>query len=123
MVVHISAADFLAIGLDVAGFNGRQANRSAKTNKRRFLGHYGVTPESCSKIFDDLQTTQIPEARISKPDVDNFLMGLCWLKTYPIEEESAGKFKVVEKTARKHVWKYVNAIAALKGQKVSSPCW
>jgi hypothetical protein len=85
MVRHVSAADFLVIGLDVAGFHGRQANRSAKINNRRFVGHYGVTPESCSKIFDDLQTTQIAEARISKPDVDDFLMGLCWLKTYPIK--------------------------------------
>jgi hypothetical protein len=35
MVRHVSAADFLVIGLDVAGFHGRQANRSAKINKRR----------------------------------------------------------------------------------------
>jgi hypothetical protein len=59
MVKNVTAGDFLVLGLDLAGFHGRQANRSAKINKRGFLAYYGATPESCSRIFSDLQTTQI----------------------------------------------------------------
>jgi hypothetical protein len=69
-------------------------------------------------IFNDLQTTDIPEARNPNSDPLSLLIATHWLKTYPKEAQIAGTFKVDEKTARKYVWKYVQAIAALKGIKV-----
>jgi hypothetical protein len=69
-------------------------------------------------IFNDLQTTDIPEARTPNPDPLSLLIATHWLKAYPKKAQIAGTFKVDEKTARKYIWKYVQAIAALKGIKV-----
>jgi hypothetical protein len=59
MVFHLSADEFLALGLAHAGFDKR---RCAATSYRRFRAHYGANPASCSAIFFDLQTTLIEEA-------------------------------------------------------------
>jgi len=75
-----------------------------------------------AQIWEDLQTMEIPEARIDKKtmDLNYFLMGLRFLKRYPTECELAGTFKICEKTARTWAWFYAQKIQALKGQKVSS---
>jgi hypothetical protein len=118
MVISISPADWLHLGLEVTGFNSiRQACRD-EMKVERFRAHFGASPETCSAIFVDLQTTHIATARIAKPDVLYLLMAINWLKTYQTESQMAGTFKVDEKTVRTHIWKYVRAIQALKGQKV-----
>ena len=51
-----SAAKFMAIGLDLAGFkNWRDCNEN--TNLGRFRGRYGPSPMTCENIWDDLQTS------------------------------------------------------------------
>jgi hypothetical protein len=121
MVLFLSAADFLELGLHFAGFEQHRNQRTCMpTNLRRFRAHFGVSPEALSAIFTDLQTTTIVAARIDKPDPDHFLMALNWLRSYKVEEQLAGSCKVTEKTARKWIWKYTGAIQALKAAKVSS---
>jgi len=72
-----------------------------------------------AQIFHDLQTTMIEAACIDKPNLVYFLMTLNWMKTYKTEEEISGMFNVIEKTARKWIWIFTNAIQALKESKVS----
>lgn len=84
-----------------------------------FKAHYGAHPESFAVIFVDLQTTHIDAARIPNPDVLHFLLAFNWLMTYGTEHANSGMFQLDEKTIRKHVWRYVRAITALKDQKVS----
>jgi hypothetical protein len=120
MVLHLTAAEFLQLGLFLAGFDeGRQQRTRAKTNLRRFHGHYGVSPETCAAVFRDLQTAAIPAARIYRPNPAYLMMALDWLKTYKTEEQSAGHYNILEKTARKWIWQYTRAIQALKEEKVS----
>jgi hypothetical protein len=120
MVLLFSAADFLELGLDLAGFDQHRRQRTCMaTNLRRFRAHFGAGPEAFSAVFSDLQTTDIDGARIVKPNPVHFLMTMTWLCTYKVEEELAGLFKVCEKTARKWIWKYTGAIQALKALKVS----
>jgi hypothetical protein len=123
MVLHLSPAEFLELGLDIVGFEQHRRQRTCIATKlRRFRAHFGVGPEAYSAIFTDLQTTDIDGARIDKPNPIHFFMTMNWLCTYKVEEELAGTFKVSEKTARKWIWKYTSAIQALKGAKVGSKC-
>jgi len=70
MVLHLSAAEFFQSGLELAGFNEERNQRTcAATNLRRFNSFFGASPESCSAIFMDLQTTGIDAARINKPRI------------------------------------------------------
>jgi hypothetical protein len=117
---QLTAAEFLTLGLDIAGFSEERTQRTCyKTNTRRFHGHYGVSPETCAALFVDLQTTAIPAARIDKPNPFYMMMTLDWLKTYKTEEQMAAHFKVVEKSAGNWVWTYTKAIQGLKDDKVS----
>jgi hypothetical protein len=107
MVLHLSPAEFLELGLDIVGFEQHRRQRTCIATKlRRFRAHFGVGPEAYSAIFTDLQTTDIDGARIDKPNPIHFFMTMNWLCTYKVEEELAGTFKVSEKTARKWIWKY-----------------
>lgn len=49
-----------------------------------------------------------------------FLMALHWMSQYAVEEALAGRFGVIEKTARRWIWNYTRAIQALKDRKVRS---
>jgi hypothetical protein len=120
MALHLTAAEFFQYGLSLAGFDERKQERScAVTNLRRFHGHYGVSPETCAAVFEDLQTTETPAAWINKPNTSYMMMALNWIKTYKTEEQLAGRYNILEKTARKWVWAYTRAIQALKEEKVS----
>jgi hypothetical protein len=121
MVLFLSAANILELGLHFVGFEQHRCQRTCMTtNLRRFRAHFGVSPEAILAIFTDLQTTTIVEARINKPDPSHFFMAMNWLRAYKVEEQLAGSSKMTEKTARKWIWKYTEAVQALKAAKVSS---
>jgi hypothetical protein len=121
MVLLLSAADILGLGLHFAGFEVHRYQRTClATNLQRFRGHFGVSPEALSAIFTDLQTTNIVEAHIDNPNPSHFLTAINWLRAYKIEEQLAGGSKMTEKTAQKWIWKYTEAFQALKAAKVSS---
>ena len=117
-MVNIDPAAWLELGLDFAGFDDRRRMVHHKTNLQRFVAHYGASPEAHSAIFNDFQGTDIPQAHMAKPDPKSLLMATHWLKTYPKESQMSGFWKLDEKTCRNRMWKYVKAIAALKGLKV-----
>jgi hypothetical protein len=118
MVLKVSTNDFLLLGLHLVGFL-TCGSTCAATNIRRFRAAFGTTPESCSKIFIDLQTFA-PAANIAikKHNASYFLMTLNWLRSYMVEETLAGLYNLSEKTVRKWIWDYTIAIQALKEQKV-----
>jgi hypothetical protein len=69
MVLHLSAAKILLIGLHHAGFDDLCTQRNcAATNLRRFRASFGASPQSCSKMFTDLQTMEIHAANTNKPN-------------------------------------------------------
>jgi len=122
MVVIFTLDEILQKGLELCGFDRRrQSNVKRTTNLRRFKSHFGSNPIVYAQIWEDLQTTEIPEANISssKPCIDSFLMAMHLLKRYPTEDEQEGIFKICDKTARKWAWFYVQKVQALKKAKVS----
>jgi hypothetical protein len=84
---------------------------------RRWHAYFGASPETCAKIFRDLQTTAIDEAHVEQPCPIEFLVAFFWLKDNATEELIAGLFKMDEKTVRKWKWFYIRKIAALKEQR------
>ena len=93
---------------------------SLKTNQRRFKNYFGSTPYVCTLIWEDLQTTEILEARVEKKDIniEHFLMAMHFLKTYPKEYEREVAFDVSEKYGREKTWMWVEKIRGLKAEKV-----
>jgi hypothetical protein len=113
--------EMLHIGLEQVGFDlYRQNSVSRATNVLRFVSHYGSTPLVCAAVWEDLITTEIPEAKIAAGTApDKFFLGMYFLKVYPTEEKLAACFKVCEKAARKWAWIFACKIQALKAKKVS----
>jgi hypothetical protein len=120
MVVILTADEMMRIGLELCGFDWRRQNKACRAlNLRRFKAHFGSNPIVYAQIWEDLQTTMIPKARIDgKACVDSFLMAILFLKLYPTEEALSGVFKICERSVRKWVWYYVSKIQALKRAKV-----
>jgi hypothetical protein len=87
-------------------------------NVARFWASFGMGPGACASVFKELQTTEIDEACINNPKSGYFLMALNWLATYKTEHEMAGFFRCDEMTARTHIRKFVNTIAALKQKRL-----
>ena len=120
VLIHLSAAQFLEVGLRLAGFDLQcQANTHEKTNMGCFKSWYVTSPESCSAIFSDFQMTTIEGAFICKPSSYHFLMTLNWLATYKTAPKLAGMYNMDEKTACNHCWKYAKALQALKPAKIT----
>jgi len=122
VLIHIPADRFLVLSLELMGFEGSVDEPIVRTKKMfdRFMGCFGTTPEAASAIFSDLQTTTIDEARVASTVIKfkYFVMTLNWMKSYKVENELAGLFKVHEDTVRKWTWFYTKKIQALKAVKI-----
>lgn len=119
VLIHFTTEQFLNFGLSLTGFGDpRIARMSSKPKLTRFRDAYGTWPIVCSKIFDDIQTTNIDAARIEEPRHDYFLIALSWLKNYETESSMASRYDLDEQTIRIYVKKYVSAIRELKASKI-----
>ena len=118
MVVRIRDSEFMALGLERAGFI-RWKNHNYKTNLEHFKGWYGASPKSCELIWVDLQTTIEEEFRIdSDANPSHLLLTLHFLKSFQTELILAPTFRVTEKTARKWIGVYMAKLQLLKIHKV-----
>jgi hypothetical protein len=104
-----------------------QQRRHYKTNKQRFKSEFGAAPAACAKIWEDLQTTTVPEAKIDtkKCKLDHFLLAMNFIKMYPTEKQQANAFDKhgisSENTVRKWRWYFVERIKALAASKIKWP--
>lgn len=117
-LLTLSPDQWLRIGLQLVGFDVDRRNVCRRTKMERFIAHFGARPETVNAMYVDMQTTNIPEAFVQKPNVCYFLMALNWLKSYSTETVMAGRFKKDEKTVRKYIWKYSRHVSALIDLKV-----
>ena len=107
----------------LVGFNGAHIGKvKQSTSLSRFRSFYGSNPIVYAEIWQDLQTSLIPEARITTDAVflnlNYFLLAICFLKCYYTEAQLAGMFNICEKTARKCCWFFAKKIQALRAAKV-----
>jgi hypothetical protein len=96
MVVILTADGMMRIGLEMGGFDGRRQNKACRAlNLRRFMAHFRSNPIAYAQIWEDLQTTMIPKARIDgKVCVESFLMAILFLKIYPTDPPRFGLTKI-----------------------------
>lgn len=119
----VTPDELLWRGLVSVGFTGASILRVKRSTRlERFRSHFGSNPNVYSEMWEDLQTTPIPEARITTDAVfvnlDSFLLALYFLKCYPTEAQLAATFKVCERTARKCYRFFSKKMQALKAAKV-----
>ena len=93
----------------------------SKTNVQRFKDHYGANPVVVATIWEDLQTTNIPRARITVLKFEAFLEALNFLYRYKRESEREAQFDKSPKTIRKWSWYYLMKVQALKASKIVFP--
>ena len=119
VLLRFTKEEFLYLGLYLAGFTELQINNTNdKTNNERFVSWYFANPTMCSKIFEDLQTTNIEAAKLEDPTPKNLLLALYFLKRYPTKSQLAAFNKSTEKTALKWAWIYCEKLQAMKEAKI-----
>lgn len=123
-VMVLTADEIMKHGLKLVKYTRRRIKR-AKTirNIERFKGHFGSQPVVVAQIWEDLQTTQVVEARVPPVDLhlDHFLMAMHHLKRYPTELEREPLFDIDHHKGRDWVWFYVEKIQQLKKEKIVWP--
>ena len=120
----ITADEMLKKGLLLVNYSNRRIQRAKrKRNIERFVGHFGSEPVVLAQIFEDLQRTDIPEARVPPEDarLDRFLMAMHHLKRYPTELEREPIFDIDPCQGRDWVWYFLEKVQALKAEKIYWP--
>ena len=85
MVLVLTSHEIMGHGLVWAGYDRfRQENVKESTNIGRFKSKYGSTPLVCAMIWEDLQTTEIPEGHVDEMylDLKYFHAANNWLILY-----------------------------------------
>lgn len=94
-----------------------------ETSNYRFRSLYGANPDVVARLWEMLQTTTIPCARLQKTarSLKYFFMTLHFLKRYPTEVETEAAFHVSDFTVRHYKWLYVQKIRELKADVLGWP--
>jgi len=115
----VTADEMLKRGLELMGAGDKQSRMTKtarSTQLRRFRSHFGSNPCVYSDLWEALQVTDIPEAKITVTklrDLDKFLMTIFYLKNYDTYEVVASRFGRDEGFVRDYCWYYIERIAAL----------
>jgi hypothetical protein len=123
-LVILSPDDMLVKGLTLLGWTEvRLGRRMVETNIEQYGGIYGVVPSVTAQLFEDLQTTDIEDAKITADDksVDKLHWALHFLYRYPTETESESTWHKCANTIRGACWFYMEKIRALKPEKIVWP--
>ncbi|KAL3912528.1 MAG: hypothetical protein SGARI_001109, partial [Bacillariaceae sp.] len=113
--VRLNGQQIMSLGLDFAGFRGRQERVSFKLNVARFRSFYGVGPDALSCMWCDIIDLDLSKKKL---DAATFLMAMNWLKLYDTEHVLAGRWLQDEKTIRNKICDMVLTIQKLKASKV-----
>ena len=120
----LTVDDMLITGLSLGGYTKQRIKRTkGSTNIERYKSLYGSSPHVCAMIWEDFQTTSLPNAHVLPRDrkVKWFLIALHHLKRYPTEFEREAKFDVNIAWSRDWVWFFIEKIQALKDEKIVWP--
>ena len=117
----VSPEEMMKTALRYRGYTERRLKRAkGKTNIFRFKHHFGISPVTAVWVYTDLQTTNIPEAKIQGGELDlkYFLMGLHYIRKYPSNEDQGVVFNYSSFWARMKTWEAIKKIRALKGKVI-----
>ena len=122
---HVVTVQSMMIrGLRIARFIPEQTARfSDKTNRQQFLDHFGASPRVSCVIYNDLQLTDVEDAKLEGNDdnLDMFLKALYFLRKYPKESQMASILQLSARHDRDALWDMVGKIQAMKDVKIVWP--
>ena len=120
----VTTNDMLHVGLLVARFQPAQIQRhSYASNYQFFRDHLGASPRVCCTIYEDLQLTDIVDAKLTgnQTNLIWFLKGLYFLRKYPKESSIASILGLSIRWGRDPLWSIVKRIQAMKAVKIVWP--
>ena len=120
MVQHVTEEEMTTYGLGMAGFNENRKQTVHKTTIQRFRGSFGPLPITAAELYVEIQSDDLGDKKILKPNLQYFLMTLMWLNSYKTAQDLSGLLKLSIRTINIWIWLYVDAIQALKAKKVST---
>jgi DDE superfamily endonuclease len=119
-----TAAEILTMGLLAKGFSEERLGKNNTDRKYEwFQSAFGCSPVVVARMWTDLQTTEVEEARVDAKEgsIKDFLNTLDWLKSYQSETQREGPTGLSSKTLRKRCWSYCRKLQALKAEKIFFP--
>jgi hypothetical protein len=124
----LTGNEILRYGLRLLGWTNAQLNRNCKNqrenNMDRFKADFGASPNVVAQIFEDMQRTNLPAAKIhiaSMDDAAHLLYALNFLKEYPTEGQRQNKWHLSDSTLRLNGWDMLLRLQALKSEKIVWP--
>jgi len=121
-VVILTEKEMLLEGLKIWHWTEDELKKgSRKLNNQRFRTEYGADPHVIAQIWEDLQTTNIVDAKLppNRRNLSHFFMALHFLKRYPTQYQLGNRFKVSRDTIHNHCFYYVQLIRGLKKKKLA----
>ena len=104
-----------------------QQRRCHDTNIRVFKSHFRRHPLHLCRVWRDLQTTTIPEAKLTEEEAEleitfiGFMMAMYFLTCYDTFDNIGSLFYKHRNEASEMTWYYVAKVATLKSQKIVWP--
>ncbi|MEL7338863.1 MAG: transposase family protein [Bacteroidota bacterium] len=119
----LTTDEFLELGLSVWYTDDRVATFNYERRVKSFVDFYGCKPKLVATLWEDLQRTDVNEARLAENRLvpKNFLMALHTLKKYPTDNERVGPWDINRDAGRDAVWYYLERIQALKAEVIVWP--
>jgi hypothetical protein len=123
-LVILTADEILLEGLNIIGWDTSRVEKwKNKKALEHYRGMYGINPVVTAQLLEDLQTTEVGDARIEpgQLDIPKLHWTLHFLYRYPSELERTNLWKKCANTVRGACWFYTAKIRALKATKIYWP--
>lgn len=125
MALHILTADeVLQSGLTLLYTLQRiERTKSSQTNLERFKSQFGATPSLVCSLYEDMQQTDIAEAKVDgdKKSLKYLLITLHFLYKYPKYDDLEAKFDYSPGYIARKIWEMVGKIRAMKHEVIIFP--
>jgi hypothetical protein len=120
-IIRFSSEEFFELGVR---FSGRWSEETLEktcnaTKEERLTDHLYASSKTITEIYRDIQSPDLGEFQIKKPDPVDFLAAFHFLKKHPTKSRQAGFIGCTEKAALVKAWRYLRAFQKLKEKKVS----
>lgn len=123
-LVILTADEILSKGLNLLGWDTSRVEKwKSETALEQYRGMYGVNPVVTAQLCEDLQRTEVEDARIEpgKMDITKLHWTLHFLYRYPSELERTNLWNKCANTVRDSCWFFTGKIRALKATKIYWP--
>ena len=121
-IAHIvTQAEMLDAGIKLTYSEKKYKRAKLESNRQRFLDTFGLLPATACAVYEDLQKSGNPAARIENAnatELQYFLIGLYFLRQYPTREGLERSFDYSKEWIAAKCWDWVIRIQALFDKEI-----